>query len=236
MNRIINIIKFFIIIIFIGCNSSKDSEWIYMFDGKTTDGWRGYNNEIMPKKWKVINGELTFNTELKLEKDWDGGNDIIYYKEQFENFELYLEWKLPKGGNSGVFYHVQEGYNAPHNISPEYQILDDDGWEVINNAKLKNWQKAGANYGMHEPNISKKLNPSGQWNSSRIIHDNNKVEHWLNGKIILSFFKDSDDWNKKRNSEIFRDKTDYGKFKKGYIALQDHDTPIWFRNIRIKKL
>ncbi len=236
MNRIINIIKFFIIIIFIGCNSSKDSEWIYMFDGKTTDGWRGYNNETMPKKWEVINGELTFNTELKLEKDWDGGNDIIYYKEQFENFELYLEWKLPKGGNSGVFYHVQEGYNAPHNISPEYQILDDDGWEEINNAKLKNWQKAGANYGMHEPNISKKLNPSGQWNSSRIIHDNNKVEHWLNGKIILSFLKDSDDWNKKRNSEIFRNKTDYGKFKKGYIALQDHDTPIWFRNIRIKKL
>lgn len=236
MNRIINIIKFFIIIIFIGCNSSKDSEWIYMFDGKTTDGWRGYNNETMPKKWEVINGELTFNTELKLEKDWDGGNDIIYYREQFENFELYLEWKLPKGGNSGVFYHVQEGYNAPHNISPEYQILDDDGWEEINNAKLKNWQKAGANYGMHEPNISKKLNPSGQWNSSRIIHDNNKVEHWLNGKIILSFSKDSDDWNKKRNSEIFRDKTDYGKFKKGYIALQDHDTPIWFRNIRIKKL
>ena len=236
MNRMINLIKFFIIIIFIGCNSSKDSEWIYMFDGKTTDGWRGYNNETMPKKWEVINGELTFNTELKLEKDWDGGNDIIYYKEQFENFELYLEWKLPKGGNSGVFYHVQEGYNAPHNISPEYQILDDDGWEEINNAKLKNWQKAGANYGMHEPNISKKLNPSGQWNSSRIIHDNNKVEHWLNGKIILSFFKDSDDWNKKRNSEIFRDKTDYGKFKKGYIALQDHDTPIWFRNIRIKKL
>ena len=236
MNRIINIIKFFIIIIFIGCNSSKDSEWIYMFDGKTTDGWRGYNKETLPKKWEVINGELTFNTELKLEKDWDGGNDIIYYKEQFENFELYLEWKLPKGGNSGVFYHVQEGYNAPHNISPEYQILDDDGWEEINNAKLKNWQKAGANYGMYEPNISKKLNPSGQWNSSRIIHDNNKVEHWLNGKIILSFFKDSDDWNKKRNSEIFRDKTDYGKFKKGYIALQDHDTPIWFRNIRIKKL
>ena len=236
MNRIINIVKFFIIIIFIGCNSSKDSEWIYIFDGKTTDGWRGYNKETLPKKWEVINGELTFNTELKLEKDWNGGNDIIYYKEQFENFELYLEWKLPKGGNSGVFYHVQEGYNAPHNISPEYQILDDDGWEEINNAKLKNWQKAGANYGMHEPNISKKLNPSGQWNSSRIIHDNNKVEHWLNGKIILSFFKDSDDWNKKRNSEIFRDKTDYGKFKKGYIALQDHDTPIWFRNIRIKKL
>lgn len=236
MNRMINIIKFFIIIIFIGCNSSKDSEWIYIFDGKTTDGWRGYNKETLPKKWEVINGELTFNTELKLEKDWDGGNDIIYYKEQFENFELHLEWKLPKGGNSGVFYHVQEGYNAPHNISPEYQILDDDGWEEINNAKLKNWQKAGANYGMHEPNISKKLNPSGQWNSSRIIHDNNKVEHWLNGKIILSFFKDSDDWNKKRNSEIFRDKTDYGKFKKGYIALQDHDTPIWFRNIRIKKL
>ena len=64
MNRIINIIKFFIIIIFIGCNSSKDSEWIYMFDGKTTDGWRGYINETMPKKCEVIYGELTFNTEF----------------------------------------------------------------------------------------------------------------------------------------------------------------------------
>ena len=236
MKKIRYCIFYFLISVFLGCNSSKNPNWIYMFDGKTTEGWRGYNNKTIPEKWKVIDGNLTFDTELKLEEDWDGGNDIIYYKEEFDNFELYLEWKLPKGGNSGIFYHVQEGYNAPHMISPEYQILDDDGWEEINNTKLMNWQKAGANYGMHEPNSSKKLNPFDKWNSSRIIYKNKNVEHWLNGKLILSFEEDSEEWNNLKNSDVFEDKPDYGKFKKGYIALQDHDTPIWFRNIRIKKL
>ena len=208
-----------------------------MFDGETTDGWRAYNGETIPDKWAAIDGNLTFDTELKLEEEWSGGGDIIYYKEQFEYFELYLEWKLPKGGNSGVFYHVQEGYNAPYEISPEYQILDDDGWEEINNAKLESWQKSGADYAMHEPNIdNKSLNPAGEWNSSRIIYTKEKAEHWLNGKLLLSFVPYSEDWYSKRNSGKWDDFPDYGKFKNGYIALQDHDTPIWFRNIKIKKL
>ena len=67
-----------------------------------------------------------------------------------------MEWKLPRGGNSGVFYNVQEGYDAPYAISPEYQLLDDNGWEQINNQKLEEWQKAGANYAMHEPDLTKK--------------------------------------------------------------------------------
>ena len=152
------IIKFFstfcLLWFFVSCNNQ--SEWIYLFDGKTTDGWRAYNGKDIPEKWAVVDGELTFNTELKLEEDWTGGGDIIYYKEQFEYFELYLEWKLPKGGNSGVFYNVQEGHESPPTISPEYQLLDDIGWEEINDAKLKEWQKAGANYAMHEAEVSKK--------------------------------------------------------------------------------
>ncbi|MGB0633935.1 MAG: 3-keto-disaccharide hydrolase, partial [Flavobacteriaceae bacterium] len=198
-----------------------------LFDGETTDGWRAYNGETIPDKWAAVDGNLTFDTELKLEEEWSGGGDIIYHKEQFEYFELYLEWKLPKGGNSGVFYHVQEGYNAPYEISPEYQILDDDGWEEINNAKLESWQKSGADYAMHEPNIdNKSLNPAGEWNSSRIIYTKEKAEHWLNGKLLLSFVPYSEDWYSKRNSGKWDDFPDYGKFKNGYIALQDHDTPI----------
>ena len=237
MNNIKKYTLLFIIILLTACSSKKDSDWIYLFDGETTDGWRAYNGETIPDKWAAIDGNLTFDTELKLEEEWSGGGDIIYHKEQFEYFELYLEWKLPKGGNSGVFYHVQEGYNAPYEISPEYQILDDDGWEEINNAKLESWQKSGADYAMHEPNIdNKSLNPAGEWNSSRIIYTKEKAEHWLNGRLLLSFVPYSEDWYSKRNSGKWDDFPDYGKFKNGYIALQDHDTPIWFRNIKIKKL
>ena len=144
----------------ISCEKNQ-SEWVELFDGKSTDGWRAYNGEEIPKKWAAVDGELTFDTDLKLEEEWIGGGDIIYYKEEFEYFELYLEWKLPKGGNSGVFYNVQEGFQAPYAISPEYQLLDDLGWEEINNAKLEEWQKAGANYAMHEADSSKKqLNPA----------------------------------------------------------------------------
>ena len=213
------------------------SDWIYLFDGKTTEGWRAYNGDEIPEKWAVVDGELTFDTDLKLEEDWKGGGDIIYYKEQFKYFELFLEWKLPKGGNSGIFYNVQEGYDAPYAISPEYQLLDDDGWEEINNAKLEEWQKAGAHYAMHEADLSKKkLNPAGQWNSSRIVYTENKVQHWLNGELLLEFKPYSEDWFKKRNSGKWADYPNYGKYRQGYIALQDPDSPIWFRNIKIKKL
>ena len=215
----------------------KESEWIDLFDGKSTDGWRAYNGKEIPQKWAAVDGELTFDTDLKLEDEWKGGGDIIYYMEEFEYFELYLEWKLPKGGNSGVFYNVQEGFQAPYAISPEYQLIDDLGWEEINNAKLEEWQKAGSNYAMHEADLSKKqLNPAGQWNSSKILYTEKKVQHWLNGELLLEFEPYSKEWYLKRDSGKWDDYPDYGKFKKGYIALQDHDSPIWFRNIKIRKL
>ena len=227
-----------IVLLFFTISCEKnESEWIDLFDGKSTDGWRAYNGKEIPEKWAAIDGELTFDTDLKLEDEWIGGGDIIYYKEEFEYFELYLEWKLPKGGNSGVFYNVQEGFQAPYAISPEYQLLDDIGWEEINNAKLEEWQKAGANYAMHEADLSKKqLNPAGQWNSSKILYTEKKVQHWLNGKLLLEFVPYSKEWFLKRDSGKWDDYPDYGKFKKGYIALQDHDSPIWFRNIKIRKL
>ena len=227
-----------IVLLFFTISCEKnESEWIDLFDGKSTDGWRAYNGKEIPEKWAAIDGELTFDTDLKLEDEWIGGGDIIYYKEEFEYFELYLEWKLPKGGNSGVFYNVQEGFQAPYAISPEYQLIDDLGWEEINNAKLEEWQKAGANYAMHEADLSKKqLNPAGQWNSSRILYTAKKVQHWLNGELLLEFEPYSKEWLLKRDSGKWDDYPDYGKFRKGYIALQDHDSPIWFRNIKIRKL
>lgn len=106
-------------------------EWIYLFDGSSVDGWRAYNGDALPPGWIAKDGELTFDTELGLEQDYTGGKDIIYGLEEFENFELYLEWKIPEGGNSGIFYHLKEGYDSPTGICPEYQLIDDINYARI---------------------------------------------------------------------------------------------------------
>ena len=230
--------------------SNTDTEWISLFDGTSLDGWRGYGMESLPPGWTIKDSTLTFDTELGLEQDYKGGKDIIYGAEEFDNFELYLEWKLPRGGNSGIFYHVKEGYNGPPVVSPEYQLIDDENYASIHDLtgynsqfgaehpeQLQDWQKTGADYAMHVADESQKtLHPVGEWNTSKIVFTPEKVEHWLNGKKLLEFVPWSEDWYAKKNSGKWDNAPDYGKFKTGYIALQDHSSPIWFKNIKIKKL
>ncbi len=217
--------------------NGQSNEWIVLFDGTSTEGWRAYNGKTLPSQWVIKEGALTFETEKKLETDHTGGKDIIYAAAEFDNFELYLEWKIPNGGNSGIFYHVKEGYNNPAEISPEYQLLDDLKWEEINNAKLEEWQKTGADYAMYTPDNNRKIvKPAGEWNTTRIKFTPEMVEHWLNGNKIVSFVPWSEDWEERKKSGKWKNFPDYGKFKKGYIGLQDHDSPLWFRNIKIRKL
>ena len=212
-------------------------EWIYLFDGTTTEGWRAYNGKSLPAQWVIEDGALTFDTEKKLESEKEGGKDIIDTKEEFDNFELYLEWKLPAGGNSGVFYHLKEGFEAPYEIAPEYQLLDDLGWEEINNATLQEWQKTAADYAMYSPDNKVKITkPAGEWNTTRIIFTPERVEHWLNGKKVVSFVPWSDDWEERKSKSKWKDYPNYGTSKTGFIGLQDHDSPLWFKNIKIKKL
>lgn len=227
-----------------------DEDWITLFDGKTTDGWRGYNAETMPPGWVARDGQLMFDTEVELEQDYTGGKDILYGDREFENFELELDWKIPPGGNSGILYHAREGYGSPTEVSPEYQLIDDAGYAGIHDLtgynsqfgvehpeKLQDWQQTGADYAMHTADpASKQLNPVGEWNSSRIVFTPEKVEHWLNDKLLLSYVPWSEEWEEKRNSGKWKDAPDYGKFRSGYIVLQDHGSPLWFRNIRIREL
>ena len=236
-------------------NESKDQEedWIILFDGTTTDGWRAYNGDKLPPGWVIKDRELTYDTKLGLEQDYTGGKDIIYGAEAFENFELYLEWKLPKGGNSGIFYHLTEGMpdSGPSGLAPEYQLIDDENYasmhdltsynksmgETENLDQLQDWQKTGSDYAMTPADQSQVvLNPVGEWNSSKIVFTPKKVEYWLNGKVVVSFVPWSEEWEAKKNSGKWSNSPDYAKAKKGYIGLQDHASPIWFRNIKIKKL
>ncbi len=230
--------------------TNQESEWISLFDGTSTEGWRAYNGKTLPPGWVAKGGELTFDTELGLEQDYKGGKDIIYGAEEFDNFELYLEWKLPAGGNSGIFYHLKEGYDSPPEVSPEYQLIDDLGYTKIHDIteynlslgytdkpnELKPLQQTASDYAMHAADQSKKLNPIGEWNTTRIIFTPEKVEHWLNGKMVVSFVPWTEEWYEKKNSDKWKNSKDYGKYKTGYIGLQDHASPIWFRNIKIKKL
>ncbi len=232
-------------------SETQDNNWIYLFDGKTTNGWRAYNGDVLPPGWLAKDNILTFDTELGLEQNYKGGKDIIYGLEEFDNFELYVEWKLPEGGNSGIFYHIKEGYNSIPEVSPEYQLIDDINYARIhdlteynlslgytkNPAELKPLQQTASDYAMHPADSKKKiLNPVGEWNSSRIIFTPEKVEHWLNGKKVLSFVPWDKAWYEKKNSDKWKNSKDYGKYKTGYIGFQDHSSPIWFKNIKIRKL
>lgn len=228
------------------------SEWQYLFDGTSLEGWRAYGEDKMPPGWVIEDNVLTYNTTLAKEDDYRGGRDIIYGAEEFDNFELYIEWKLPEGGNSGIFYHIKEGYKNPSKVAPEYQLIDDENYENIHNltrynkslghtenlSELKPMNKTAADYSMYAPEDpeNKKLNPVGEWNSSRIIFTSEHAEYWLNGQKVLSFKPWSEDWYERRNSGKWKNSPDYGKFKTGYIGLQDHNSPIWFRNIKIRKL
>ena len=245
-----------LLLCFFDCNNSVKenvNEWIPLFNGENTDGWRGYNSDVMPLGWDVVDGILTFKNDQSSEEDYNydrGQKNIIYALEEFDNFELYVEWKISKGGNSGIFYHIKEGYAGPANVAPEYQIIDDENYASMHDIvsynksvgflppdELHPLQKTASDYAMYsaDPNI-KKLNPAGQWNSSKIVFTEKKVEYWLNGSRVLFFIPWSKEWNEKKNSGKWDNAPDYGKFKKGYIGFQDHPGDLWLKNIKIKKL
>lgn len=220
-------------------NSSEDVGWITLFDGSSLDGWRGYNGDRVPPGWRILDGELTYEKvrDAKDSDNYKGSRDLIYAAREFEDFELYLEWKISPGGNSGIFYHAVEGYKRIYQVAPEYQLIDDEGFSRHHKTELEPAQTTGANYGMHVPDASKKrLHPIGEWNSSRIVFTSDRVEHWLNGELLLHFVPWSEDWKLRKSEGKWNLAADYGKYKKGYIGLQDHGSPIWFRNIKVRPL
>jgi Domain of Unknown Function (DUF1080) len=202
---------------------------VSLFDGKTLNGWHGFNKTGEVKNWDIEDSAMVC---LGAAKDAHGG-DIVSDKE-YENFELSWQWKITKGGNSGMMYHVIEDpkYKTTYETGPEYQMIDDIGFE----SKLEEWQKSGADYAMNLANDKKKLMPVGQWNSSKIVFNKGHVEHWLNGEKIVEFQAWDDKWNKEKKEGKWKDYPDYGVAKKGHIALQDHGHKAYIKNIVITEL
>ena len=208
--------------------------WVLLFDGETTNGWRNYNSTDPNTAWHVVDGCL------QAKGSGDDATGYIVTEKEYENFILSWDWKLSKGGNSGMIYHVVESprFSVPYVTGPEYQLIDVEGWEEANApTKLEEWQKLGVDYAMHLPDQSKmKVNPQGEWNNSMIVFDNGHVEHWLNGEKIVEFEAWTDDWFARKASGKWGNATEYGLASKGVICLQDHGYPASFRNIKIKEL
>jgi hypothetical protein len=209
--------------------AEKAGGWQLLFDGETLNGWRDYNGNTLTEPWTVVDGCI------QAKGAGSDGTGYIVTDRQYENFELSWDWKLTKGGNSGMLYHVVERpqYNVPYVTGPEYQLIDEPNFPE----KLEDWQKLGVDYAMYLPDQSKmKVNPYGQWNNSKIVFDNGHVEHWLNGQKILEFEAWTEDWFIRKNSGKWENAPEYGLAHKGVFCLQDHGDPASFRNIKVREL
>jgi hypothetical protein len=200
-----------------------------LFDGRSTDGWRGYKMKEMPPGWKVIDGILTRVAGGEGGKGAGGGDDIVTV-DQYDNFDLRLEWRVGKGVNSGVLYRAIEDAVTSWHVAPEMQVLDNAGW----NDKNK-FHQAGALYDLYAPTKNAAREP-GKWNEVRIVANGNHIEHWLNGEKVVEFEINSDDWNERVAKSKFKDKPKFAKAAKGHIVLQDHSGNIEYRSIRIREI
>jgi len=211
----------------------KTAGWELLFDGTTLDGWKRYNQDTIGPLWSTKDGMIICDGTGLGEGSKNAGGSLTTTK-QFGNFELIAEWKITKGGNSGILYHVVEkpDYKSDHETGPEYQVIDDLGYD----GDLKDAQKAGSNYDMYPAPATKKLMPAGEWNSSRIVYNNGHVEHWLNGEKILEFEEGSDDFNERFQKSKWVDYPVWNVSKTGAFSLQDHGAPVYFRNIKARSL
>jgi hypothetical protein len=207
--------------------------WKLLFDGLTTRGWHRYGSKVVGTAWRVAGGAMYLDTTTKENWQIKGGGDILS-DEEFDNFHLKLEWKIAPKGNSGIMFYAKEDttkYRWPWETAPEMQVLDNDGHP--DGKILKH--RAGDLYDL----ISAKpetVRAPGEWNQVEIKSVNGQLTCWLNGVNVVSTVLWDENWKKMVAGSKFVGMPDFGKFKKGHIALQDHGDMVWYRNIKIRKL
>jgi hypothetical protein len=198
--------------------------WTSLFNGKDLSGWRLYKGGAAGDGWAVEDGALTL-------KKAGGGN--IVTEAEYGDFELEFDWKISKNGNSGVMYFVRELPQAaqPYQTGPEYQVLDNAGHA---DGKIPS-HTAGSIYDLVTPSADV-TKPVGDWNHARIVVHKGHIEHWLNGKKVAESSYGDAKWKALVAGSKFKAMPDFATEPKGRICLQDHGDPVWYRNIRIRKL
>ena len=198
--------------------------WEVLFDGRSVEHWRGYRQEGFPDQaWIVEEGAL---------KTVPGGGLVdLVTRDQYDDFELELQWRCGQGANSGIMYHVSEAEAKPYFTGPEMQLIDDEGQE---DGKVPQ-TSAGSLFDLIPP-TNKRLKPLGAWNQVRILVRGAHVEHWLNGAKVVEYELGSDTLKVLIARSQFRDQPRYAAFRTGYILLQSYGGETWFRNIRLRRL
>ncbi|HCC86162.1 MAG TPA: DUF1080 domain-containing protein [Porphyromonadaceae bacterium] len=208
--------------------------WKLLWDGKTTEGWRGAKLDGFPDKgWSIENGIL------KVHKSDGGestnGGDIVTTR-PYKNFMLKVDFKITEGANSGIKYFVDTSLNKGEGsaIGCEYQILDDkrhpDAKMGVNGNRT-----LGSLYDLIPAPADKPFR-NGFFNTAMVVVEGNHVEHWLNGVKLLEYERNNEEWNRLVQTSKYKDWPNFGNAEEGLILLQDHGDEVWFQNIKIKEL
>lgn len=211
--------------------AEKKAGWKLLFDGQSSKGWRLFKGTAFPEKgWGVQDGTLRFTPAG--EKPGD-----IVTVDQFESFELKLDWRIAPGANSGIKYLVDEAMvkdGGRYGLSFEYQILDDDKHPDAKKGKDGN-RTAGALYDLIAPK-QKAARPPGEWNEARLVVDGNRVEHWLNGVKVVEFERGSPELKALIAESKYKTIAGFGEAPRGHVLLQEHGDEVAFRNIKIRPI
>jgi len=210
--------------------------WKLLWDGKTTDGWRGAKLDKFPEHgWEIKDGMLSVVTTGGGQSA-DGG-DIVTTK-LYGDFEFKVDFKITEGANSGIKYYVDTGLNKGEGsaIGLEYQILDDARHEDAKLGNHKGSRTLASLYDLIQADTTKVVNPIGEWNFAHIISKNNHVEHWLNGRKVLEYERKSDDFRQLVKESKYSIWPDFGEADSGNILLQEHGSEVSFRNIKVRSL
>lgn len=199
--------------------AEKAAGWQLLYDGQSTDGWRGFKAPAPDAGWTGKDGVLS--PDPKISKD-------IMTKATFGDFELAFDWKIGPKGNSGVMYYVTEDGTQTYQSGPEYQVLDNSRGEPP-------LERAGGLFGLYAPTRDV-TRPVGEFNASRLILKGGKAEHWLNGVKVAEYDLNSDAFKANVAGTKFKAWPQFGVARSGHIALQNHGDPVYFRNIKIRPL
>jgi len=209
-------------------SNATDSGWINLFDGTSLNNWHTFGETSVSPKWSVDSGTIHFNPDTK------GDDGDLVSNDSFENFDLKLDWKIAKGGNSGILFYVQDDkpkYEDTYKTGPEMQVLDDERNE---DNKIPS-HHAGSLYDMIQATPGA-VKPAEEWNTAEIVSNNGKLDFYLNGTHVVDTHIFDDNWKKMIANSKFKQWPAFGTFKDGHIALQDHGFNVWYKNVMIKKL
>jgi len=205
--------------------AEQSAGWQLLFDGKTIDKWRANNGTGVPANWSVADGTIA---AAKGE-----GSDLVSVDE-FGDFELAVDFKVAKNGNSGIFYRGVEAKGEPiYHSAPEFQVIDNEGHPDAKNGPDR---FCGANYALDPPVPASACKPAGEWNSARLVVKGPHVEHWLNGTKVVEYELWSDKWKAEVAASKFKAWPAYGMAKAGRLGLQAHGDEVAFKNIKLRVL